>query len=341
MSWSDIFPVMVDDMIGTYHQQASAQEKETLRQYFALASIHHQKPAHHVVATSLFWKPAHEGGQDYPEPTRELMKNPQNEGLDSRFKNPWEYYVEPIFRTARQLAEKRPDLTYRVYLANDLAFLIPELGEAGCEVYLMESSSILHNPGAMWRFLAMEEEGLVTMNDSDRAKWLIHDVERTEGLAEGPLSCWRCPYMWETVECKDLGSPGGYHPYSAAMMGSTKPLPIRLLAEAFIWSCQKGIIRGECQIGERTAPILGSRWPEYGFDEFFLAAAFHPRAAFEGIMSFVNWKNHKLNQWFALDIEYTTWANPASEIMFWGDPSEVSADEKRKAALPKPNEKPA
>ncbi len=177
---------MVDDMIEDYQARASAQEKETLRQYFALASIHHQKPAHHVVATSLFWKPAHEGGQDYPEPTRELMKNPQNEGLDSLFKNPWEYYVEPIFRTARQLAETRPDLTYRVYLANDLAFLIPELGEAGCEVYLMESSSILHNPGAMWRFLAMEEEGLVTMNDSDRAKWLIYDVERTEGLADGP-----------------------------------------------------------------------------------------------------------------------------------------------------------
>ncbi|MEJ6578406.1 MAG: hypothetical protein QNL33_17860 [Akkermansiaceae bacterium] len=34
----------------------------------------------------------------------------------------------------------------------------------------------------------------------------------------------------------------------------------------------------------------------------------------------MNWKNHQLNQWFALNIKYCTWANPNSETHHWGDP---------------------
>lgn len=34
-----------------------------------------------------------------------------------------------------------------------------------------------------------------------------------------------------------------------------------------------------------------------------------------------------MNQWLALDIEYCTWANPKSEIMFWGDPEEIVEDD--------------
>lgn len=329
---------MDDGLVKRYQEEASPQEKDAIGRHFLVKEIYGCRPSHHVVATSLFWKPTNLGQPGYPTPTRAIMEDPAAYGLNSRFTSPWDYYVEPIFATARQLREARPDVTYRVYLANDLSFVLPELLDAGCEIYLMESSSLLHNPGAMWRFLAMEEEGMVTMNDSDRASWLIHDIERTERLAEGPLSYWRCPYMWPTSECKDLGSPGGYHPYDAAVMGSTKPLPIRLLAEAFLWCCQKGHLRGECRVGGRNVPIPGSRWPEYGFDEFFLAAAIHPRAAFEGILTFVNWKNHHLNQWFALDIEYTTWANPASEIIFWGDPHEVSEELKMEKAANEANE---
>lgn len=53
-------------------------------------------------------------------------------------------------------------------------------------------------------------------------------------------------------------------------------------------------------------------------------AAVYPRIASEGVLTFVHWKATFLNQWFALDIEYCTWANPKSEIMFFGDPEKES-----------------
>ncbi len=328
MSWSDFFPLMDDDMVALYQRDSSPQEKLELQKHFAIQEIHNQRKVDHVVATSLFWKPANVGESPYPVPTRELMQNPEGLGLASRFKNPWSHYVAPVFEAVRHLSKIRPDLVYRVYLANDLSFLIPELVEAGCEVYLMESSSVAHNPGAMWRFLAMEEDGLVTMSDSDRAAEMIHDIERTELVAEGGLCFWRCPYFWDTAEGMDLGNPGGYHTTAAGLMGTARPLPIRLLCEAFIWGRLRGLIPGHVKVGTRTVPIVGAIWPDFGFDEFFLNAAIYPRAAFEGMLTFVHWKAAHLNHWLALDIEYVTWANPKSEIMFWGDPEKDSGSER-------------
>lgn len=49
------------------------------------------------------------------------------------------------------LKEARPDVVFRVYLAADLEFLVPDLVAAGCEIKLMANYSIRHNTGAMWR----------------------------------------------------------------------------------------------------------------------------------------------------------------------------------------------
>ncbi|MFT6177917.1 MAG: hypothetical protein ACJA1W_000253 [Akkermansiaceae bacterium] len=321
VSWTDIFSVMDVDMVGTYQSEASSREKEALAQLFEVEAVHNVRKTGHAVATGLFWKPASPGEAEYPQPTEEIMRNPAEHGLPSRFKNPWVHYVEPVFEAARHLGEIRPDLVYRVYLGNDLSFLIPKLLEAGCEVYLMKSSSIRHNPGAMWRFLAMEEDCLVTMSDSDRAREMIHDIERTELVAEGGLNFWRSPYFF-TKRDAVVGSPGGYHTSSAGLMGCAKPLPMRELCEAFVWCCEKGLMRDHCLLGERKVPIAEAKWPTFGFDEWFINAVIHPRVAFEGGVTFVNWKATYLNHWFALDIEYCTWANPKSEIMFWGTPEE-------------------
>ena len=199
MSWTEIFPMFDDDMFERYQKEATEREKMAMADLFAVESVFNVKEVEHVVATSLFWKPACLGAADFPTPSKAVMENPVKHGLSSRFKNPWKHYVEPIFDATRHLASIRPDLVYRVYLANDLSFLIPDLVEAGCEVYLMKSSSLLHNPGAMWRFLAMEEEGLVTMSDSDRAGEMLHDIERTELVAEGGLSVWRRPH-WRQLK---------------------------------------------------------------------------------------------------------------------------------------------
>ena len=87
--------------------------------------------------------------------------------------------------------------------------------------------------------------------------------------------------------------------------------------KAFIWHSRRGTIPAKCQIpgcGER--PINGGSWPDYGFDEYFLIAAVYPRAARKGVLSFV--PSNARSQLLPLDIEYVTWANPRSEVVYFG-----------------------
>jgi hypothetical protein len=63
--------------------------------------------------------------------------------------------------------------------------------------------------------------------------------------------------------------------------------------------------------------MVGADWPSYGFDEWFLLAALYPRIAAEGVLTFVGWNDRIANHWLALDIEYVTWANTRSEILYF------------------------
>ena len=227
------------------------------------------------------------------------------------------------------MKRKSPKIVFRVYLANDMQFLLPELIRAGCEVYVMRESSIRHNPGAMWRFLAMEDEGLVTITDADRAPKVIHDVARTEMMHRGRFAHWRMAYTWGE-ESKSKKCPGHYRTVLACQFGSAKPLPIRLLCESFTWHSINGTIPDYCTLGSERVPVFGREWPTYGYDEWFLNAAVYPRIAFGGVLTFVDWqdRNGFCNQWFALDIEYCTWANPKSEIIYHGDPSVMRLGDK-------------
>lgn len=101
-----------------------------------------------------------------------------------------------LLKGAAILREARPEAVLRVYLAADLEFLIADLVAVGCEVYLMKSSSIRHNPGALWRFLALEETGRwVTVIDADLGTDILSDVERTEQAMAADLGLWRTPYF--------------------------------------------------------------------------------------------------------------------------------------------------
>jgi len=316
MSWEEIFPVLRDEMVADYQCEATEDEKARLRSYFAVEEVMGRKEAAHVVSMSLFWKPMWQVEEDYPSPSRELMENPRKFGLSSRFKNPWEFYVVPVLEAAVNLQKLRRDVVIRVYLANDLAFVVEELVDAGCEVFLMKSSSLRASPGMIWRFLAMEEGKFVTMSDADRAEDLIHNIERTELMAEGGLKYWRLPYLPGPGELNH-GNPGWYRTTNACRFGAAVKLSVGLLAEAMVWHVEKGRLETHCQVGERKIPIWGSKWPDYGFDEYFLNTAIYPRVAKEGILTLMNRKDASQGYWFALDIEYAMKANAASEILYW------------------------
>ncbi|MBK1835356.1 hypothetical protein [Roseibacillus ishigakijimensis] len=75
------------------------------------------------------------------------------------------------------------------------------------------------------------------------------------------------------------------------------------------------------RVGEGAETIFGSSWPDYGYDEWFLLTALYPRMVWGGVLTFVGWEDRGLNHWFALDIEYCTWANPQSEILHHTNPA--------------------
>jgi hypothetical protein len=66
--------------------------------------------------------------------------------------------------------------------------------------------------------------------------------------------------------------------------------------------------------------IYGADWPNHGYDEWFLQTALYPRVAMEGLLTFV--PSSAKSRLLPLDIEYTTWANPASEMAYFGPSGE-------------------
>jgi hypothetical protein len=317
VSWTDVFPILSDDALEEFEQSATLGERDEMYHLFAVAKWFNRRPAKHVVASSLFWKPAELAEKEFPALTRELLCEPEKFGVSSRIAKPWDHYVAPLLDGARGLKKMRPDVCFRVYLANDLEFLIPELIEAGCEVALMVSSSLRHNPGAMWRFLALEDDALVTITDSDRAHNVIFDIQRTEIMSESGLCYWRVPYTWGDSQTLER-LPTHYRPILACQFGSTSALPVALMMSAFVWHSQRGTLSTRVKLSQGVEKeIFGVVWPNYGFDEWFLQAALYPRMAPRGILTFVSWSDRGLNQWFALDVEYCTWANQRAEILFF------------------------
>ena len=313
MSWTDVFPVLDDDHCAAYESNASSAERAELDEWFAVDRIINKSKAKHLVVFSLFWKNARADEPDLPPLDRATLMQAGEKGIVTRFA-PWEHYVQPLLNGARRMREKRPDVAFRIYLAADLHFLIEDFTALGCEVCLMKSSSVRHNPGAMWRFLALaEKRRLITVSDADRAPLVEADIQRTELMAKIGLGFWRVP-VWGEMNDKGMM---GYRPVLACQFGTNKPFPAAALMKALIWHTRKGSISTKCKppgCGEQI--IYGTQWPDYGFDEWFLQSAIFPRAARHGVLSFI--PAAAKSRLLPIDIEYCTWANPRAEINYFG-----------------------
>ena len=318
MSWTDFYPVFEDSHVADFQQFATPAEQAELEDWVGVARVINERPAcRHRVAVSLFWKNLTSAEGELVVENREQMKDASKLGLISRYA-PWEHYVEPLLAGAALLRRKRPEMVLRVYLAADLDFLVDDLVSASCEVMLMRSSSLRHNPGALWRFLALEStDEWITVIDADGCKDILADVERTEHTMAAGLGLWRKPYFFDPDH--HTNDPGFYRPINACQFGAKGGQPIRLLLKAFIWHNRRGSMRTTWQEPaghgkEQEQSIGGTSWPSYGFDEWFLLAALYPRLAFEGVLTFFDWMEPNLSFFHALDVEYATWANHRSEV---------------------------
>ncbi len=317
MSWTDFYPVFDQSHVSDYEKLGSQSERAELEGWCAVSRRINERPALHRVAVSLFWKNLDAEEEELTVVSRQQMMDAAKLGLISRYA-PWDHYVKPLLKGARILRKARPEVVLRVYLAADLEFLIEDLVAAGCEVFLMQSASIRHNPGAMWRFLALEAaDEWITVIDADRGKDILADVERSEQTMAAGLGLWRLPYFFDGDRRKH--HMGYYRPINACQFGARGGQPVGLLMKAFIWHNRNGTMRTTWQEpGERgeekPQAIALTTWPSYGFDEWFLLAVMYPRWALEGVLTFFHWRQPELSFSHTLDVEYVTWANSGSEI---------------------------
>jgi hypothetical protein len=312
MSWTDVFPVLTDEMVEEFQALAIAEERTELEAWYGIEKVFNAREAQHIVSFSLFWKSVKSGHSPVPPPTRELMQQARELGHSCRFA-PWEHYVEPLLKNIPRLRRRHPDVAFRVHLARDLEFLVPDLAAAGCEVSLMKGSSIRFAPGGLWRYLPIAEHGkLITVVDIDRIEHLPNDINRTIAMAAAGLGAWRVPIAVDP----HLDGPACYLPLMGGQMGMRGGLPVRELLEAFTWHCIRGSIKTTAEIPHvGSLEIRGTRWPDYGFDEWFLLAALYPRLAASGVLTLVS--SLAVSRLLAVDIEYVTWANSRSQMIFF------------------------
>ncbi len=317
MSWSDFYPVFEESQISEYVRIATPEERAELEEWCVVDRRINDRPARHRVAVSLFWKNLTAAEGEVLVVSREQMMNADKLGMISRYA-PWDHYVKPLLKGAVLLRKARPEVVLRVYLAADLEFLVEDLVAVGCEVFLMKSASIRHNPGAMWRFLALEAaDEWITVIDADRGDDILSDVERSEQAMAAGLGLWRVPYFFDGHRHKH--HVGFYRPINACQFGARGGQPMERLMKAFIWHNRRGTMRTTWQEpgghGDRNPhAIAAATWPSYGFDEWFLLAVMYPRWAFEGVLTFFHWSLPELDFCHTLDVEYVTWANPGSEV---------------------------
>jgi len=332
MSWPDVFPVFTEEQFDDYYDHATPAEKAELEEWYGVEKIlNPQAEAREIVSISLFWKPVESGTPDYPEPTLEILQNAVELGHADRF-NPWDHYVAPLLDHTPTILSQNPDLAIRVHLAKDLEFLADSLMKAGCEVALMKSSSIKQAPGSLWRFLPLSEEGkLITVTDTDRLNEIEHDLARTRMMAATEVGTWRVPVPNDLTDDFKVC----YIPFIGCQFGVKGGLlEVEELLKAFTWNCihdkiDASVILPNCG----PLPMVRHTWPEYCFDEFFMAVAAYPRLAQDGMMTFI--PGNGASQLMTLDIEYTTWGNPASEVIYFPSGACCGPEEESKSESPR------
>lgn len=312
MSWTEVFPVFTDSMVEEYETSATQDERAELEEWYGVEQIFNAQDKPHIASFSLFWKNLCAVDPDLPAPTREIMQQARARGLAIRF-DPWDHYVMPLLQHIPRLMDQFPEVVFRVHLARDMEFLIPDFVKAGCEVWWMKSPSIRFAPGGLWRFLPYgEKDKLVTVADTDRMVHVPDDIHRTLAMADAGLGAWRVPVPNDHSAHDTVG----YSPFIGCHSGIQGGWPVRQLLDAFTWHCLRGTMPDLAEIPHcPPRPIKGTVWPDYGFDEWFLTAAIYPRVAAAGVLSFV--PSSVRSQLLTLDIEYVTWANRDSQLVYF------------------------
>lgn len=301
MSWTDYFPVLTLEQVLHYEASASADERCALENLFAGRSLASKHMGNHLICLTL--------SPGLPPPSGFLPENWDNPGKST----PAQVLII-LQSLARRLASERPEVGLRIYLDPAWSESANELLEMGCEVVLMAQPSGGPNPAGLWRFLALEEERTATflsLVDLGQADVFI---ERSAALRSTGMKMWRSP----------LDRRLNYRPIDPDRFGSIEARPLRDLLYAFTWYAKQAKEAQKSPSLEREATVRPLRakadeqeadWADPDLAGFFLMSAIYPRAASDGMLSLIE-ADHQHSSWHLLDIEYATWSNANSELLF-------------------------
>jgi len=300
MSWTDYYPILTEEMISDFETGASQEEVTRLVELFAVETVWNRQRPDHIISIAIT-------ADDLPQDSR----NGHDHGrCPQEDQESWFRHLQPLFRSAEQLAPVSNALGFRVYLDKTLAFLAPALADMGIEVYQMAYSRSSRSLAKLWRLLALEEEGvLVTISEVAELGTLAADTDRTTLVALSGLWAWRIP----TGLDGDFRSRVLYKPFCGLRFGAKGGEEASRLLKAFIWHSWRGSIPPvSCPIG--SGSLNGAAWHESDFDEWFIAVALYPRFAANGLLTLA--PAGPVTPLFSLDIEYATWANSESQLVF-------------------------
>lgn len=281
----DVFhPISLQTLYTTFDEHY--EEQEELNEMFRVQKIYNPIGNSHkkVVSFSLFWK------APYPDEFAPVITEYSvfNEIVQfSRKKcSFYEKYVSPMVQNIQRHHELHPNWVFRIYLASDLEFLVPKILEPHIEIYLMSSSSIYHNPGAMWRFLVFDDLDVdfVSIQDTDDN---INDymLEKIVAWLDDPLTKgW---FRFLDFKYREPSYTALYSPITASCFGGKNIHHINME------KAMKGfILYRKLYLEEARHPRdlsfarhpygQGNSFPIYGFDERFLKHVIYYEAAVKG-----------------------------------------------------------
>lgn len=178
----------------------------------------------------------------------------------------WKKYVAPLIKNTNTVLQY-PEWKIRLYLDPQLELLIQHINRDACEIYIMnEPHKEKSNPGAMYRFLALDDTSLEVCMTRDTDDQLFDDIsyERLTKIIDQVPNTTSMISIKVPMLYRRLFSAGKMITFPSKVVEYTKKYgTIRQLMEQFIHLNPKG--NRDCE-----------KYPGFGFDEYFTSSVlFH------------------------------------------------------------------
>lgn len=296
-SWQSLFPVLTPSkIIDTFKEQGGKDQGYFLR-LFEVESVNGNLSGDEgIFSTSLFLQ-NHETNLHPVSDLSGICFDGSSQCEAAIVKAGWNKPSRPWFKHyAKPLMRYDGRKAVKVYLSNNLknTDLFKDL-ESKHQVSVMAANSIRHDPGALWRFLGLSQEGKVNICDCDN---IGDETDISEMMVESGLRWWRNGHHGDYVIDFNDDDSLFYHPVSASSFGFSGPIfsreEIQWLLAGFTWMACNGLLQTHTYHPtlERVIPIFGANPWSYGFDELFCTLVLYPLMIAEGCISILPHPDH-------------------------------------------------